>query len=110
MTTGQSDDEEFARSLDGLVDEAVANIDGRGKTQGEKRDEGELIEYAAHLTYLLHAPGYRANELSVSLLGGELVVAGPDFTLRKPVSFEGACTVTATYINGVLCARVEKAS
>ena len=116
MTSGRDSWDGFQRALDDLVDDAVMLLEGRlahaANEQGvaEKRtDDGELIESSTHVTFIMHAPGYRSGQLKVSLLGDDIVVTSPDFTVRRPLhaSVDGS-SLTSAYINGVLSAKLQK--
>ena len=116
MTSGPDSRDGFQRALDDLVDDAVTLLEGRfahaADKQGaaEKRtDDGELIESSTHVAFIMHAPGYRSDQLKVSLLEDCIVVTAPDFTVRRPLH-ASVCgsSLTSTYINGVLSARFQK--
>lgn len=116
MMSGSDSRDGFQRALDDLVDDAVTLLEGRmvhavdEQGAAEKRiDDGELIESSTHVTFIMHAPGYRSGQLKVSLLGDDIVVTAPDFTTRRPLhaSVDGSSLASA-YINGVLSATLQK--
>lgn len=75
----------------------------------EGPDEGELVESATQVTFVLLASGYCARDFAVSAGHGELRVDAPDFQIvrRLPCKVDGASLVTR-YVNGVLSARLAK--
>jgi len=116
MTSGPSSQDGFQRALDDLVDDAVTLLEGRMTRAVSSQASAwsgsfseELIEAELKFTYILNVPGYREDQLNVSLLGGELVVASPDFTVRKRLHASVDCSSLASrYVNGVLSAEVLK--
>lgn len=116
MTSGPDSRDGLQRALDDLVDDAVTLLERRfvygADEQGaaEKRiDDDELIESSTHVTFIMHAPGYRSDQLKVSLLGDDIVVTAPDFAVRRPLhaSVDGSTLVSA-YVNGILSAKLQK--
>ena len=102
--------------MDDLVDDAVTLLEGRWVRVAEERGvagkrtyENELIESSTHITFIMHAPGYRIGQLKVSLLGDDIVVTAPDFTVSRPLhaSVDGSSLASA-YVNGVLSAKLRK--
>ncbi len=116
MTSGLDSRDGFQRALDDLVDDAVTLLEGRfvhaAGEQGaaEKRtDDGELIESSTHVTFIMHAPGYRSGQLKVAVLGDEIIVTAPDFTMRRSLHAPvNGSSLASVYINGVLSARLQK--
>jgi HSP20 family molecular chaperone IbpA len=116
MTSGPDSQDGFQRALDDLVDDAVTlleahlahSADERG-VAGKRNYDDELIESPTQFAYIMHAPGYRSNQLKVSLLGEDIVVTAPDFTVRRPLhaSVDGSSLVS-DYVNGVLSAKLRK--
>ena len=105
----------FQRALDDLVDDAVTLLEERivhsaDERVAEKRsNNSELIESSTHFTLIMHAPGYRKSQLRVSLLGDDLVVTAPDFTVHRPLRASvDRSSLASTYINGVLSAKLQK--
>jgi HSP20 family molecular chaperone IbpA len=116
VTSGPDNRDGFQRALDDLVDDAVTLLEGRlvhvvdERAGAETRTyDDEMIESSTHITFIMHVPGYRSSQLKVSLLGGDLVVTAPDFTVRRPLhaSVDGS-SLTSTYVNGVLSAQLQK--
>ena len=57
----------------------------------------------------MHAPGYRNGQLKVSLLGVDVVVSAPDFTVRRSLHASvDVSSLASAYINGVLSAKLRK--
>ena len=117
MMSGPDSQDGFQRALDDLVDDAVTLLEGRLAHSADERGVAakraygdELIESPTQFVYIMHAPGYRSDQLKVSLLGEDIVVTAPDFTVRRPLhaSVDGSSLVS-DYVNGVLSAKLQKA-
>jgi HSP20 family molecular chaperone IbpA len=116
MTSGPDSRDGFQRALDDLVDDAVTLLERRLVDAADERRvvadrtfDDELIESSTRITLILHAPGYRSNQLKVSLLEGDIVVAAPDFTVRKPLHASvDESSLTSTYVNGILSAEFQR--
>jgi HSP20 family molecular chaperone IbpA len=117
MTSGPDSLDSFQRALDELVDDAVTLLEGRLVQAGGEPGAAEkptcdceLIESSTLVTFIMHAPGYRSSQLKVSLLGEDIVVTAPDFTVRRPLHASvDESSLTTAYINGVLSAKLQKA-
>jgi len=116
MTSGPDSQDSFQRALDELVDDAVTLLEGRLVratdelgASGRRAYDDELIESSTYVTFIVHAPGYKSSQLRVSLLGDDIVVTAPDFTLRRPLhaSVDGSSLASA-YVNGVLSAKLRR--
>ena len=115
MTSGPDSRDGFQRALDDLVDDAVTLLEERlvrapDERVAERRTyNGELIESSTHITFIMHAPGYKSSQLKISLLGDDIVVTAPDFTTRRPLHapVDGSSLVSS-YINGVLSAKLQR--
>lgn len=102
--------------MDELVDDAVTLLEGRlvraadePGAPGRRAFDDELIESSTHVTFIMHAPGYRSSQLKVSLLRDDIVVAAPDFTLRRPLHASvDRSSLASAYVNGVLSAKLHK--
>ena len=116
MTSGPESRDNFQRVLDELVDDAVTLLEGHlaraaevpGASEKQAYDD-ELIESSTHITFIMHVPGYKSSQLKVSLLGDDIAVAAPDFTLRRPLHASvDRSSLTSAYVNGVLSAKLRK--
>jgi len=116
MTNGPDSRDGFQRALDDLVDDAVTLLEGHlvhaadvQRAAGGRTYDSELIESSTHVMFIMHAPGYGNGQLKVSLLGGDIVVSAPDFTVCRPLhaSVDGSSLASA-YVNGVLSAKLRK--
>lgn len=116
MTSGPDSRDNFQRALDELVDDAVTLLEGRlahatdePGASGRQTYDDELIESSTYVTLIVHAPGYRSSQLRVSLLGDDIVVTAPDFTLRRPLRASvDRTSLTSAYVNGVLSAKLQR--
>ena len=116
MTSGSDSRDNFQRVLDELVDDAVTLLEGRlihasdePGALGRRTCDDELIESSTHVTFIVHAPGYRSDQLKVSLIGNNIVVTAPDFTLRRPLHASvDKSSLASLYVNGVLSTRLHK--
>ena len=117
MTTGQNSPDNFIQDLDDLVRDAMILLEGSAtdsehgtRTSEERQRNGELIESSNHLSFILHAPGYSSCDLRAAIVHQELVVEGPDFSIRRPLRASvKPSTLSSTYVNGVFHARVQRA-
>jgi HSP20 family molecular chaperone IbpA len=116
MMSGPDSRDNFQRALDELVDDAVTLLEGRlahatDEPGGLRRRayDDELIESSTYVTFIVHAPGYRSSQLRVSLLGDDIVVTAPDFTLRRSLHASvDKSSLTSAYVNGVLSAKLQR--
>ncbi|MDA4124180.1 MAG: Hsp20/alpha crystallin family protein [Thaumarchaeota archaeon] len=105
----------FQRVLDALIENAVGmmnhpvhpNVDP--KSGLARRDDGELMESASRVTFILNAPGYWQEDLHVSVSADEVEVRGPDFVVRKRFLPDvDPASVEKSYTNGILEIRLKK--
>jgi HSP20 family molecular chaperone IbpA len=81
----------------------------RSGRQEEREDEGELIESAEGVSFILVAPGYSLREFKVGVTNAKLRVSAPDFELARPVHCKVDPSSQETgYNNGVLSVRLAK--
>ena len=116
MTSGPDNRDSFQTALDNLVDDAVTLLEG-GRVHaadaegavGRHTCDSEMIESSTYITFIMHAPGYTSTQLKVSLLGDDIVLTAPDFTVRRPLraAVDGS-SLASTYVNGVLSAKLRK--
>ncbi len=111
MTSTASEPDSLEDALGDLVRDAQDSID-KGRTEPEANrgfDQGELVERADHISFVLMVPGCRLGETNIEVAGGTLKVGTRSVSIARklhcrvdPASLEASC------VNGVLCIRVAK--
>ena len=75
----------------------------------DKGDEGEMIEGAETVTFVLLIPGYSGRDIRVKAEPDRLRVDAFDLAIVRPLGCTvDTTTVRSTYVNGVLSVRVDK--
>ncbi|MDG6991529.1 MAG: Hsp20/alpha crystallin family protein [Nitrososphaerota archaeon] len=101
-----SDPDSLEDALDEMVKAAQDDLD---RIREKKGDDGELLEGADSVSFLLLAPGYSRRDITVAAQADKLVVEAYDFKIARPLG----CTVDpssarTTFVNGVLSVRLAK--
>jgi HSP20 family molecular chaperone IbpA len=111
QTASASDPDPTDDALSDLVREAQEEVDGSGfgEERGD-RDQGEVIEGAYAVTFILIAPGHGEREFEVRVSKDSLRVEADGLELIRRLRCRvDPSSLEHTYRNGVLSVRLAKA-